>query len=266
MNPPSFSAWKQKLRESLPQPLWELALTVKYARARLPTGKVYEAAVTNRRGIEIGGPSAVFRTILPVYNKVRALDGVNFSSNTIWEGAIHSGPHYKYLGNKTGRQFICEATDLNGIGSGTYEFLLSSHCLEHVANPIKALLEWNRVLAAGSALVLVLPSRKSNFDHRRPFTTFEHILADYHNDVGEHDLTHLEEILALHDLTLDPPAGSLQNFRERSLDNFANRTLHHHVFDAALIRMMLAYTGFGIRDLSETGSDIFSLSFKEGPA
>jgi hypothetical protein len=198
----------------------------------------------------------------PSDNKLCALDGVNFSSNTIWEGAISSGPNYKYLGNKTGRQYICEATDLSGIESGTYEFMLSSHCLEHIANPIKALLEWKRVLAAGSALVLVLPNKKSNFDHRRSFTTFEHILADYQNDIGEHDLTHLEKILALHDLAMDPPAGSLEQFRERSLDNFANRTLPHHVFDAALIRMVLAYTGFEIRDLSETGSDFFSLSFK----
>ncbi|HET9448118.1 MAG TPA: hypothetical protein VFO35_17765, partial [Steroidobacteraceae bacterium] len=50
----------------------------------------------------------------------------------------------------------------------------------------------------------------------------------------ERDLTHLEEILELHDLERDPQAGDPAAFAERSKHNYENRCLHHHVFDTRL--------------------------------
>ena len=46
-----------------------------------------------RLGLEIGGPSDVFRRFaaLPVYTLARGIDGVNFSSTTMWEGRIQKG-------------------------------------------------------------------------------------------------------------------------------------------------------------------------------
>jgi hypothetical protein len=41
---------------------------------------------------------------------------------------------------------------------------------------------------------------------------------------------------------MDPPAGTPEQFRARSLKNFENRCLHHHVFDAALIREVFRYS------------------------
>lgn len=241
----------------------ELFLTVKYARWRLPLRQKYLPFVKDKYGIEIGGPSALFKTVLPLYQLVQGLDGVNFSTQTVWEGRIAVGRTFEYGDhNKTGRQFISEATDLSEIATEHYDFLLSSNCLEHIANPIKALLEWKRVIKPGGALVLVLPNKKSNFDHRRPATQFDHLLDDYTHDVGEDDLTHLDEILRLHDLRMDPPAGDLPRFRERSLKNFENRTLHHHVFDAPLIEQLLAYAGLELLDMTTTRTDFFALARK----
>ena len=102
--------------------------------------------VSEKIGIEIGGPSNVFRSIIPVYFKAKRIDGVNFSSQTIWEGEIQAGNTYQYLPNTFGYQFISDGTELSEIKDETYEFLLSSDCLDHIANPIKALLEWKRIL------------------------------------------------------------------------------------------------------------------------
>jgi hypothetical protein len=75
--------------------------------------------------------------------------------------------------------------------------------------------EWARIVKPGGAVVLVLPKKESNFDHRRP--EHDRGSADHYvNDVGEDDLTHLDEILALHDLKRDKPAGTPAQFRERS--------------------------------------------------
>lgn len=159
-------------------------------------------------------------------------------------------------------QFVAEASDLSAIQGQSYEFLLSSNCLEHIANPIKALMEWKRIIKPGGAVVLVLPNKVSNFDHKRPTTPFTHLVEDFEKNTSEHDLTHLDEILGLHDLSMDPPAGSLEQFRARSLDNFNNRTLHHHVFDLHVMQNMLAYAGFEVLETAETRTDLFALAKK----
>jgi ubiquinone/menaquinone biosynthesis C-methylase UbiE len=193
---------------------------------------------------------------------VDGLDGANFGNNTIWEGEISSESGFNYIYGKSGRQYICDATNLNEIKSNTYDFLLSSNCLEHVANPMKALGEWRRVLINGGHILLVLPNKKSNFDHNRPVTSFEHIIEDYRNNIAEDDLTHLDEILQLHDLSLDPPAGTLEQFKFRSMNNFNNRTLHHHIFDTALMTKMLAHFNFEVIKTDVTATNMFALAKK----
>ncbi|MGY4648867.1 methyltransferase domain-containing protein [Mycobacterium sp. URHB0021] len=249
------------IKEYVSRPAVDLYFYLRYDRWRLPF-RQYRPFVDNKDGVEVGGPSAVFSTVLPVYPHVRSLDGVNFATDTIWEGRIHAGERYDFFGDKAGRQFIADATDLSEIDSDQYDFLLSSNCLEHVANPIKALVEWKRVVRAGGGFVLVLPNQASNFDHRRPVTEFDHLLDDFTKDVGEDDLTHLDEILANHDLSMDPPAGTLTQFKERSLKNLHNRTLHHHVFDVQLIEALLCHLNLEILDISTTRTDFFALARK----
>jgi len=122
------------------------------------------------------------------------------------------------------------------IENSKYDFVLGSHCLEHMANPIKAIEEWLRVLKKDGLIFLVLPNKDHCFDHKRSVTYFNHLVEDYKINTGEDDLTHLNEILELHDLEMDKPAGTKDQFRERSLKNFENRTLHHHVFDLDLLK------------------------------
>jgi hypothetical protein len=61
---------------------------------------------------------------------------------------------------------------------------------------------------------------------------------------------------------MDPLAGDSERFRQRSLKNFENRTLHHHVFDNRLIEEMLDYLGLDIVDLTTTKTDFFALAQK----
>jgi SAM-dependent methyltransferase len=219
----------------------------------------YVPYVSCKHGIEIGGPSGIFD---PLYKACARCDGVNFSTGTIWEGEIVAGWTYRFGDRDLGYQFIGEATGLSMIEDHTYDFVLSSNCLEHVANPVRALVECWRVMNPGGALILALPRKETNFDHRRPTTTFEHLWDDYDNDVGEDDLTHLDEIIACHDLSMDPPAGTPDEFRARSLLNAQNRCLHHHVFDKPLIELMLTKVGFHVIDVSPCGRDTYAVATK----
>jgi SAM-dependent methyltransferase len=254
---------KQKLKNNLPKSAFEALLSLRYLRKKVSNYDVYVNHVDGKNGIEIGGPSNLFKAALPLYQKLKNLDGVNFSSTTVWEGEIKSGLNYNFIGNRKGIQFISDATDLSEVKDSAYDFLLSSNCLEHIANPIGALMEWKRVVKDKGALILVLPNKANNFDHQRPDTSFDHLVEDFTNNTTEHDLTHLDEILKLHDLSMDPPAGKIEEFERRSLDNYNNRTLHHHVFDLDVMTSMLEYCGFDIIQRSETKSDFIMLATKK---
>lgn len=245
---------------TMPTSIGDLWRLLRYGkRRRLASADFYLRHFRGKSGIEIGGPSKIFRTVLPVYASVAALDGVNFAHQTVWENSIDESKPYRCYKAKAGKQFIREATHLDGIPSNSYQFLISTNCLEHVANPLKALEEWLRVVEPNGLLVLILPKKESNFDHRRPVTSFEHLLDDYKNQTEEGDLTHLEEIMALHELSRDPPAGDAKHFRERSLKNFENRCLHHHVFDAPLIQRMFEHFGVHLVRADTTRTDYLAL-------
>ena len=207
------------------------------------------AATQDKAGLEIGGPSRVFspRGIVPVYRRAARIDNINFASGTAWESDLRDGGEFKFESSKPpGRQFLREATCLTHLPDAAYDFILSSHCLEHVANPLAALREWGRVTRDGGHLLLILPDPPGTFDHRRPTTTLAHLREDFDRHTGEDDLTHLPEILALHDLTRDPAAGSAAEFRERGARNPENRCLHHHVFDLKLMQEALAESGWEV--------------------
>lgn len=206
----------------------------------------YQAVFAGKSGIEIGGPSKIFRRDLPIYRVVKSLDGVNFSAWTVWEGSLTEGRVFRYTKSRIGRQFIGEGSDLKMAVDACYDFVISCNNLEHMANPLAALIEWRRVIKPGGHILLILPRKESNFDHRRSVTRFEHLLDDWRAGTDEHDLTHLPEILELHDRSMDSGSGDLEAFTARSLKNFENRCLHHHVFDTALIARMFDHVDMDV--------------------
>lgn len=221
-----------------------------------------------KRGLEVGGPSGIFRPggVLPIYEMVGALDGCNFGEQTVWEGKLERGGRFEFLpGRAPGRQFVSEATALADIADAQYDFVASSHCLEHVANPLKALREWRRVIRAGGTLLLIVPDPRKIFDHRRPVTAFSHLVQDYERDVGEDDLTHFDEIMELHDLAMDPAAGTMEQFRARSRENQRNRCFHQHVFSPELAVEAVRFAGF--RDVAvELNGDLHIVVLADVPS
>jgi SAM-dependent methyltransferase len=206
----------------------------------------YLPYVQRKTGLEIGGPSDVFRkgSPVPVYEEAARVDNCDFSDSTTW--SRHSQTFLFNPAKPPGKTIVSEGSALTEVADSSYDFVLSSHNLEHFANPVKALKEWQRVLKPSGALVLVLPYYKNTFDHRRLPSTVEHMLDDYKNMTGEDDLTHLPEILERHDLTKDLQAGSKEAFHKRSLENFSNRCLHHHVFDEKNSRNLLSALSFKV--------------------
>lgn len=51
------------------------------------------------------------------------------------------------------------------------DFVVSSHVLEHLPDPIKTLKEWYRVIRPGGYIFMIVPHRDRTFDRNRPRTT-----------------------------------------------------------------------------------------------
>jgi SAM-dependent methyltransferase len=195
--------------------------------------------VEGKKGLEIGGPSSVFERRfkpLPIYHRVDSLDNCDISRITTW--TTHADAYTFSPDKPPGKNIFVDASDLSCIADQSYDFVLSSHNLEHFANPVKALYEWKRVTRPGGGLLLLLPNHKRTFDHRRSPTTVDHMFQDFQQQTPEDDLFHLPEILEKHDFSLDP--GST------SVDNFNNRCLHHHVFDESNSRELLVRSGLEV--------------------
>ncbi len=213
----------------------------------------YRRRLNGTRALEIGGPSDLFGSAgpLPVYSCLGSIDNVNYSAQTLW----------KSQAVQFGETLVCEGTAIP-VQDASYDCVFSSHSLEHVANPIKALLEWKRVIRDHGFMLLVLPNRHFTFDWRRPVTSLDHLRDDFRNDTPESDLFHLDEILALHDLSRDLPAGTSDQFKERCLRNAEFRAIHHHVFSPETAAQLLQEVGFSIvrQDVKEV--DIVTLASK----
>lgn len=196
---------------------------------------LYQNCLRGKKGIEIGGPSMVFRDALPIYEVVDEIDCINHSSDTIWCNRLDETMISRYS-----HEYICDAIDLSIIPDQSYDFLLSSHSLEHIANPLKALAEWMRILKHGAYLLIIVPDKRYTFDHLRPVTSFRHILTDYESNTEEDDLSHLPEVARLHDAKLDLLS---KDFGSDWSNNLLTRRMHHHIFDRDLLKQVADYSG-----------------------
>ena len=213
-------------------------------KRRLACHGVLEDVLSDARVLEFGGPSAVFEATgpVPVYGVASAVDNVNYAGATLWESDLEDGGVFAPGGRPLGRQWIREAVEPGSLGP--YDVLVTSHTIEHVANPLRALRAWQALVRPDGHLVLLLPHRDATFDHRRPITPLQHLLEDESHDVDESDATHAEEILRLHDLRRDEGVASREELEARVADNLQTRSMHHHVFSTRSALDMVAESGW----------------------
>jgi len=74
------------------------------------------------------------------------------------------------------------------------DFIVSSHVIEHSPNPIKALIEWDRLVKPSGIIFMIVPHKERTFDKERENTPLEHLIEDFknnnikpHPDCNSHD-------------------------------------------------------------------------------
>ncbi len=86
-----------------------------------------------------------------------------------------------------------DAETLATIGESRFDFLVAGHVLEHVRNPMHAILAWLRVVKPGGRIYLIVPDKRRTFDRHRVRTTLEHHILDYLQPSAQRDLEHYLE-------------------------------------------------------------------------
>jgi SAM-dependent methyltransferase len=82
---------------------------------------------------------------------------------------------------------------LSPIENASFDAVIASHVIEHLANPLRALQEFHRVLRPGGRLVLIVPDRTRTFDRVREPTTVRHLLDEHARNVVEVSEEHIRE-------------------------------------------------------------------------
>lgn len=108
-------------------------------------------------GVDIGGkpdPLALYTEFFPLVSNIRTWD-------------LDDG----------------DAQFMKGIADGTFDFVHSSHCLEHLVDPNEGLINWFRVLKEGGHLIVTVPDEdlyeqgvfpsEFNRDHKWTFTIYK---------------------------------------------------------------------------------------------
>jgi SAM-dependent methyltransferase len=126
------------------------------------------------RGLEIGAHSNPTAGLTPYYTDVAS----------------------DFAGTRGRADFLSDASALP-IESGTLDYLCSSHVLEHLADPLNALLEWHRVLREGGLLYLVVPDKTQTFDNPRKLTSPLHLLRDFRIQMTAlHSTDHIDDFVS----------------------------------------------------------------------
>lgn len=129
----------------------------------------------------------------------------------------------------------------------SFDFLVSSHCLEHCQNTLTVLHEWIRVLKPGGIMFLILPHGDRTFDRHRKKTTLQHHIDDYNNLTDEPDRTHIDEIQEGWSKNEDFEAGSEEYKKTWGVDvwdwdfRFKNDVIHFHVWSQNEMAKVLQY-------------------------
>lgn len=120
---------------------------------------------------------------------------------------------------------IDDAETLATVADGSYDFLIASHVIEHMRNPIQALVHWLRVVRPGGMVYLVVPDKRRTFDKLRVRTTVEHMMLDYQQPSLERDFEHyLDYAVFVHHARIDQAIDEAMRLRDTDV------SIHFHVF------------------------------------
>ncbi len=125
------------------------------------------------------------------------------------------------------------------LGSGSFDFVVLNHVIEHVANPIQVIEDLVNLLKPDGMLSISAPDKRYTFDNKREITQFEHLKEEYRQEVDfVSDEHYMDYIRNVHPeiLEYDEPKRSAEIQRVR------DRREHAHVWTSETFREFLDHS------------------------
>ena len=139
---------------------------------------------------------------------------------------------------------VTDADNLFFAEDESLDFVCSSHVTEHIANPLKAIAEWKRVIKKGGVIYVGVPDKRHTFDHKRSRTPLSHLIDDYEKGVDQTDKTHVAEFIEKWD-----NKKSDCNVRQQALEparDCPESWVHHHVWIVDDLQEIFEHMGLRI--------------------
>lgn len=189
-----------------------------------------DEVIVGKNVLEIGGPSDLLHNWYP---KMLTVSFLNLPESMALHHQGRNPPNTRtvYHGDASNAKPFIQNRILR-----RFNGLISSHTLEHFANPIKALCAWSTSLVDGGGIITIVPNKHECWDRVREDTTFEHMVEDFKNDTPNTDMTHLEESSCM----LETRPTYYQDVGKTN----ATQVIHHHVFSLSTLQMCHEMAGF----------------------
>jgi Methyltransferase domain len=232
---------------------------------------------------DTSGVSAAMQPPLPVYLDARATFAYSYLfGEGIEIGALHqplaAPPHarVRYLDRMTTpdlrREYpelaswdlvdvdiVDDAEKLVTVPTGSQDFLIANHFLEHTEDPIGTIETHLSKLKPGGVLFYAIPDKRFTFDFLRPATPTEHNIADHEEGPERSRSEHFREWarLVMDDAWLEagtaeqPPSEEWVEQRALQLEA-QNYSIHMHVWTQAEFLQLI----FALRDRADQGFDL----------
>jgi SAM-dependent methyltransferase len=128
-------------------------------------------------GIEIGGAA---------HNSFNLPDCLNVDYTDDMNTVFKQGEE-KLCGEKLPVDVVAPGDDLPFVDE-LWDYVISSHVLEHFFDPIAAIKEWFRVIRPGGYIFMIVPKARALPDENRPPTTLTELLARHSGEMKPEDV------------------------------------------------------------------------------
>lgn len=179
------------------------------------------------KGLEFGPGANPF----PVSLSASTIYADRFSADSLLENAYPG----QVLDSMMVPHFLADMSDLDNFGTNSFDYIVASHVIEHLRDPIGAIVGSHRILKSGGTLLLIIPSMTRTFDRNRPLTSLTHLVSDFERYNKLDDLSHyLEWFLLVHNL-----AGPHEELAKEAWSR--NSDIHYHTWTPDSFENMLNY-------------------------
>lgn len=161
---------------------------------------------------------------------------------------------------------VADGETLAGVPDGSEDFVVANHFLEHCQDPIRAVLNFLRVVRPGGVVYMAVPDKRFTFDKERPVTPLGHLLDDHAGGPGGSKWGHyLEYARFVHHCPTEAEAGGLaEHMMARDY------SIHFHVWTQREMLELLVWlqgkVGFDVEAAVKNGHEMVFILRKHAAA